>query len=123
MHVGSLRELRGITPGHADQRNTEALDEGQKCEDLVRAAAVGKSDHAVARGDHAHVAMGRFAGVHKKSRRSGAGQCGGNFARDMSALAHARHHHAASRVQDAPAGGREGWAQYVSQCRHCVGLH
>ena len=76
----------------------------------MRAAAIGKGDHTVARGDHAHVAMGRFAGVHKKSRRPGAGQCGGNFARDMSAFAHARHHHTASRVEDAPAGGCKGRA-------------
>ena len=42
--------------------------------------------------------------------RPGAGQCGGNFARDMSAFAHARHHHTASRVEDAPAGGCKGRA-------------
>ena len=123
MHVGGLREFGGITPGHADQRDTEALDQGQKREDLVCTAAVGQGDHAVARGDHAHVAMGGLAGVHKKSRRARAGQRGGNFACDMSAFAHARHHHAASCAEDMPTGSCKGWAQCGAQRRHRVRLH
>ena len=86
-------------------------------------AAVGQGDHTVARGDHAHVAMGGFAGVHKKSRRARTGQRGGNFACDMSAFAHARHHHAASCVEHVPTGGGKGWTQCAAQRRHGVGLH
>ena len=123
MHVGGLREFGGITPGHADQRDAEALDQGQQREDLVRTAAVRQGDHTVARGDHAHVAMGGFAGMHKKSRRARAGQRGGNFACDMSAFAHASHHHAASCAKDVPTGGCKGWAQCAAQRGHCVGLH
>src|SRR5690606_273852 len=56
--------------------------------------------HDVILGDHAHVAVAGFGRMHKKRRRSGAGQRSGDLAADMAGLAHAHHNHAALALKD-----------------------
>ena len=105
MHVGSLREFGGITPCHADQRDAEALDQGQEREDLVRTAAVRQGENDICLGDHPHVSMGRLSWVNKKCWSPRAGQRRGYFTSDVAGFSHACDNHSPCYPQNAFTGG------------------
>ena len=91
----SARERRLRAAGDRDHLRAAPLDEGQDAQDLVGLAGVGDGDHHVAGGDHAEVAVARFAGVHEERGRARRGQGGGDLAADVARLPHAGHDDAA----------------------------
>ena len=63
---GLLGQDRVGVAGHADQRSTHALDQGQDGNHFAGAATVGDGNDHILRGNHAHVAVAGFAGVDKE---------------------------------------------------------
>ena len=66
-------------------------------------------------GDHAEIAVARFARMHEQRRRAGGGEGRGDLAPDMAGLAHAGDDDAALRGADQVDRGGEGRAQPVAQ--------
>src|SRR5688572_11332755 len=95
--------------GHGDHVQAEAFEYGQQGEDLWRVAGVGNCEHQVAAGDHAQIAVTRFAGMYKKCRSASAGKGGGDLMADMPGFAHAGHHYPALAVEDQLTGEHKGW--------------
>ena len=81
-------EGRGdVLAGDGDQLGTLALDDGHDGDQFGALSRVGQGDEHVIAGHHADVAVAGFRRVQEESRGAGAGQRGGNLARDMAGFA------------------------------------
>ena len=114
-HVGGFRQRRVGVRGHRDQADAEAARIVGEVFQLRRLARPGQRDDHVVVGDHAEVAVARFARMHEQRRRAGRGEGRGDLAPDMAGFAHAGDDDAALRGADQLDRGGEGRAQPVAQ--------
>jgi len=122
---GDVRMLgqTAVAPtGHRHQRHADTLDRRNDGGEFVALPRVRDREHDVARRHHAEIAVARFARVNEHGRRTGRGQGGGDLARDVAALAHAGHHHAALRAEDHAQRLHERLADAALQARDRLGL-
>ena len=105
--VGFLSQ-RGVgLAGQRDQAAADALDDRQNGNDFGGLARIGNDQRDVLGGDHAEVAVPGLARMHKKRRRAGARQRGGDLAADVPGFPHADDHHAPAALQQQFAGARK----------------
>jgi hypothetical protein len=105
--VGFLGERGGFVAGDGDQLAAEALHQRHDGQQLVVLARIGNGDQHVVAGDHAQVAMHGLGGMDEIGRGAGAGEGGGQLARDVAGLADAADDDAAATFQDQRDGGAE----------------
>ena len=84
----------------ANQRHPLAFEDRQDGRQFLAFAAVGDGNHQIDVFDHAQVAVAGFCWMHKHGWRSCGGQGGCDLASNVSAFAHAHHHHATAYGQD-----------------------
>ena len=94
--------------GERDERHFQALEGFEQADDFFGFAAVGDSEHGVAAGEHAEVAVDGFGGMQEEGRRAGAGESGGDFAGDEAGFAHAGDDDAAFAGEEEIDGFLEG---------------
>jgi hypothetical protein len=105
--VGFLGEGGGFVAGNGDQLAAEALHQRHDGQQFVVLARIGNRDQHVVAGDHAQVAVHGLRGMHEIGRGAGAGEGGGQLARDVAGLADATDDDAPATFQDQRDGGAE----------------
>ena len=74
---------------------------------FLRLAVARNRQHAIARRDHAQIAVARLGRMNEIGRPAGGGQSGGDLAPDMGRFAHAGDDHAPARGLDRGASARK----------------
>ena len=115
-------ERRRRHSGDRDRLYTEALQMGQKPEQLVRLAALRDENRHIVIAYDPEVAVYAVHGVQEGSSRARGGQRRGNLAPDEARLSHARHDHPAGALGDQSNGARERIAKARSELGHGIRL-
>ncbi len=83
-NIACRRNCRARMARQCHHAQSQALDRFQQRNNFFRFAAITHREHNVIAHQHAQIAVNRFGRMQKRSRRTGARKCRGDFSADQS---------------------------------------